>query len=372
MPSRLAVVAAIVAAFTAARAQVANAPCFEPNLGTPVGSGHNLVFPAVALGFPFNYAGAAYTQIEISTNGFVWLGANNNTNARCCAGRRGAFLFDPPSIAAFWTNLVTTGGNSAIFFNALPGRAVVTWRDAVEYGGSTWPFTIQLQLTALGEVTFWYSPDTIAIQVSHRVVVGITPGSGAIDPGATDLSAALPVNTVAEPTIYEEWAGNAFDLRARSFELIPNGMNGFVAMNRPACAFTRGSFAAFGVGCPPAAPLVLQQDGGNPVVGATWRLRVANQAPTSAATILVFGFNQILAGLPLDNIGMTGCRQYVSLDAQALFATAFPYTVCTLRVPVNPALVGSSIHAQAANVAPGVNPLGIEASNGGTIRFGAY
>src|SRR5262249_114007 len=158
-----------------------------------LGQGDDFVFPAVPLGFSFPYHGTNYTDIEVSTNGFVWLGALNNTNPRCCAGTGAQFVTDPASIAILWPDLISAFNdpNSGSYFHTFAGRAVITWFNWNEYGqvGTQPNFTLQMQLTSNGEVTYWYSADTAVTIAFHSAVVGITPGNGAVDPGSTDISA---------------------------------------------------------------------------------------------------------------------------------------------------------------------------------------
>jgi hypothetical protein len=230
-------------------AQAAAAPCFEPNYGTLLGTGDDTVFAASSLGFTFNYAGTGYTDIEVSSNGFVWLGANGNFNPRCCSGTGAGLTADPPSIAILWTDLVIDF-NEGVYFNALPGRAVITWKNAREFGYANY-FTLQMQLTANGEVTFWYSPTTVIVDAFHTAVAGISPGNGALDPGSTDLSTALPYSNGTELTFYEEWAGGAFDYSSRTWEWLPIGATGTLALERTACQFVPAAFTPYGNGCPP-------------------------------------------------------------------------------------------------------------------------
>lgn len=230
-------------------AQAASPPCYEPNLGTVVGTGDDVVFAANALGFAFPYNNTTYTDIQISTNGFVYLGNTGQTNSRCCSGTGALLVTMQASIAAFWTDLVADAPG-AVHFNALPGRAIITWKDVREFGTSGPRYTIQLQMTALGEVTFWYSPSLNTVVSNHSVVAGICPGNGAANPGSIDLTANFPVNTGTQPTLYEEWAFGTFDLMARSWEMIPNGQGGWIALLRVGCRIVRGSFTAVGVGCP--------------------------------------------------------------------------------------------------------------------------
>ena len=581
MRSCLLTVAVMTALTPVMLAQVAAAPCYEPNLGTQLGQGDDFVFPSVALGFPFSYHGTTYTDIEISTNGFVWLGALGNFNPRCCSGTGAQFVTDPASIAILWTDLISdfADPSSSVYFNALPGRAVITWKNWNEFGmvGTQPNFTLQMQLTVNGEVTFWYSPGTTVTNSFHTMVAGITPGNSAVDPGSTALSASFPIVTNTEPTLYEEWVGGAFDLPQRTWEIIPTGNGGWIGLDRSGCAFIPGAFTAYGTGCPalngnpnaefyefftpgstfdlnnrgidlipvgsgyhvtpttstwfngftagtnigddnviqvtlpftfpnpvnptntiglcsngylhlsnsfnapftsnvadflagdprifgcwtdwyqpgagqvysdqisptrwaftwsgvaeffsstPAGtwqmqvessgrvsilwqninivshdilvgfsrgngvpdpgntdisaampfttatgqqPLLLSQQSSSPVIGTTYQLRVSQQPSTAIACFLILGFNQL--NVPLAGLGMPGCTQYLSLDSTTFFPVTGGATLPTLNLPNAPSLAGYTVFSQAAEFAPGVNPFGVAASNGGRITLGLF
>jgi hypothetical protein len=65
----LALGAAVAAMASQATAQFV---CHENNLGTAVGTGDDSVLPA-PIGFAFPFHGATYSNLFISTNGFVYL-----------------------------------------------------------------------------------------------------------------------------------------------------------------------------------------------------------------------------------------------------------------------------------------------------------
>ena len=78
--------------------------------------------------------------------------------------------------------------------------------------------------------------------------------------------------------------------------------------------------------------------------------------------------------LPLDALGMTGCRLYASVDLFAFGFTsnAWGMVACVdLPVPNDTALVGTVLGAQAVCWAPGANALGITASNGLRLTIGS-
>ena len=576
VPTALAVIVLIT---DRASSQIAAAPCFEPDLGQYLGGGDDWVYATQSLGFAFPWHGSTRTQIDISTNGFVWLDTTSNLDARGGVGTSARFLADAPSIAILWTDLICDGRDpgNGVWFHALPGRAVITWQGFNEYGriGLQPNFTLQMQLTAAGEATFWYSPTTSITASWRTAVAGLTPGNGAADPGSTDLSAALPLQTGAQTTIYEQWSGGAFDLAQRTIEVLPSGL-GWLALDRGSCPFVASTLSPFATGCPPrtgnpdpefyelfptgpvfdlantgidltpagsgyliapstatwfanatnalvlgddetrpvalpfslptpagtrtslgvcsngflqldssltatqypgplefqneeariyglwtdldptaagtvfadaisptahaftwsgiaewpfstpaatfqiqvrsdgtisilwhsvtmtshpvlvgfsrghgvadpgssnlSAALPLQTGIGTqplllassamPILGTSLPLQLRAQPVGAIAAALVLGFRKV--SLPLDALGMPGCLQAVSSDATLLFAATPAVTQLPLALPNNLSLLGYSLHAQGAELAPGVNALGVATSNGVTLRLGTF
>lgn len=243
-----------LAALTGAARTQAAPPCYETNLGTLQGFADETVFPAVTLSGPFSLFNVSYTQVEISSNGFVWLGGNNNFDTGCCSGSGAALVAGAPRICALWNDLVTDGVNgSGVYHNPLPGRDVITWFNAYEAYDPTIRFTVQLQLLGNGSFTVWYHPRTTVAVAPHTALCGVSPGNNAADPGSTDLSASFPLNSGAQATVYEVWPTNGFDLAARTFQFVPNGNGGFLVIDRPSCPFLAGAFSTYGQGCPPRA-----------------------------------------------------------------------------------------------------------------------
>lgn len=232
------------------QAQSGLASCYEPNFGTLLGSNDDFVFPAITLGSPFLAFGNVWQQIEVSTNGFVWLGGNGNPDSGCCSGTGALLAAGAARVCALWTDLVTDGVNgSGVYHRALPGRDVITWANTFESYDPNVRFTVQLQLTAAGEFTVWFHPSTTIAQLPHTGVCGVSPG-GVADPGSLDFSASFPHNSIAQATLYEEWSTGAFDLAQRTFEFLPNGLGGWLLQDRPACAFVAGAWVPYGAGCP--------------------------------------------------------------------------------------------------------------------------
>lgn len=254
-------------------AQITPAPCFESNLGTNLALGDDQVSQGNALGFSFTGpGGGAVTAIDISSNGFVWLGSN--ASAACCNGDLTAFLTDMPRIAPLWMDLYPPGGNG-VYFNTFPAtttslaRAVVTWYQIPEYA-TTNPLTVQLQLLEDGSFTFTY--DTSVANTNHTAIVGCTEGVTAVG-NAVDISginSSNPYFSGTNPTIHEEFL-QTFDLAGGSYEFIPNGTNGYIVLDRPSCVVYAARVSTFGLGCP--KPVVAYE-----LFGATNQIDLSNTA----------------------------------------------------------------------------------------------
>jgi hypothetical protein len=257
---------AAATAFSAAAVsgQVSTAPCFEPNLGTNLGLWDDSVAQGNVLGFSFpGPGGVPVTSIDISSNGFVWLGSS--TDNGCCGGYLQGFLTDLPRIAPYWSDLNPSVGG-AVYFNAFPAtptslaRAVVTWDQVPEYG-TTQPMTIQLQMFADGSMVFMY--DGNVGNQYHNVLVGVTEGVAAVANPVdfSSISVGSPYISATNATLHEE-QGSGFDLTGKSFEFTPVG-TGYLVVDRPACTFGRSS--VYGFGCPKPAVAYEYFDFANPI-----------------------------------------------------------------------------------------------------------
>ncbi|MBX3464946.1 MAG: hypothetical protein KF830_17395 [Planctomycetes bacterium] len=224
------------------------AQCGESLYGTPLTGGvysDDVVLSMQSLGFPFPFGGVTYTDVHVSTNGFLYLsnsGAPAPGGSGCCSGSTSLLVAGSPIIAPMWDDLVSDpvyGGE--VFFNALPGRGVVTWRNIREYGDAT-PRTFQVQLLATGEIYFTYD-DRCNLYTAGNCLVGMSPGGGAALPAASDFATA---GFAATDTNYELFAAvGSFDLAGQAVQFIPTAPG--YAWLPQACP--NGSHQAFGRGC---------------------------------------------------------------------------------------------------------------------------
>lgn len=267
-----------------------------------------------ALPFAFPFPGGVTSAIDIASNGFVWLQAGNS-DPRCCDGDPLRLVNEPASICGLWMDLFppgapTTGG---IFFDVVGGaEAHITWVDVPEYSTATGS-TFQITLRSNGSFRLsWGSVSNVA----HNCLVGFAGMPSGVDPGPVDLSQGV-------------------------FTTAPGGI--------------------------PLA--LLAQSGSRPRLGSTFLMDIDRIDPAAVLGFLVLGFTQY-PGLDLGPIGMPGCALYASLDSvQSVPLAGFPTTV-PLALPVNPALSGLVLQAQAATLTPGATPLGLVSSNGLELVLG--
>lgn len=244
----------LAAAITAAAALAQSAPCFEPTLGSNLGLGDDQVAYANLLGFTFPGPGGAVTDIDISSNGLLYLGTNASNGAGCCYGNATTFLSGNPCIAAMWEDLYppgsTTGG---VFFNTFPAtsttpaRAVVTWYQVPEYFTNP-PITVQVQLFDTGEIIIHH--DANNGPSTHTPLVGVTQGLGATANPINFSAVGSALNTGTNPTAFEWFSYPPdYDLMGYTFWFVPNGLGGYIIMS--ICPPPpRADYSTYGTGCP--------------------------------------------------------------------------------------------------------------------------
>jgi len=336
-------------------------PCIESNVGADLQLSDDDVAVGLSLGFNFPFAGRSTSVVSVSSNGFVWLGTN--TDSACCNGNSGDFVAQMARIALLWVDLDPSSGGS-VHFATFPGRAVVTWRDVPEFGTSD-VVSGQVQLMADGSVILaWQSPLSIS---SHTTLVGITPGGNTPGVRTLDFSSGLPFNSGTSPTIYELFGPSQLDLQGFVVQLAPNGQGGYGITQRTDCRFA--SFAGVGTGCPSTLPVVLfAASGSRPTPGANFDMIVAEAPAGAAAGAMLYG--AAAGGASLGFLGMTGCSLYATPLVTQPFSVQGRYSVVTLPIPAVMSLIGAVFYGQAALAAPGSNPAGVVASNGGRIEIG--
>ncbi|MBI1851028.1 MAG: hypothetical protein HYR85_11860, partial [Planctomycetes bacterium] len=187
-----------------------------------------------ALNFSFRFEGVTYSGLSVlsvSSNGFVSIGGDNGDE--CCAGVPANLVGDAfGRIAAFWADMNPSNGGNVFLntFNDIGGpeidRVVITW-DTVLYDNNL-PIRYQIQMKSNGVIILGYNGYSLA-GFNDDTLIGISPGGGAADPGSTDLSATMPFNSGAQPTIYELFIGTPppIDVDQTNIVFAPNPTGGY-------------------------------------------------------------------------------------------------------------------------------------------------
>lgn len=267
---------------------------------------------ARTLPFSFPFPGGSTTSLRVCSNGFVWLnGTSTDTDytptvAELCA--------NPARLAALWTDLnPATAGT--VHYDVDPSNSAVycTWLAVPAYGSTgTAGNSFQIVLRSSGAVELRYRQ---LASTPAGALVGWSPGNGAVEPPARDLSLAMPFATGAD---------------AAGLTFTPN--------NRP-------------------------------VVGTTLQMTIGNIPAGTVFGGVFLGWSQVPAGIDLAGIGMPGCSRYCSQEFAYTVMAASPSHVFQFGVPAGATWHGIRMFAQAATLSTGFNSLGALSSNGIELLF---
>ena len=344
------------------------AQCAEGNFGAAVGTGDDIVLGVQSLGFAFPFNGTTFTDVHITTNGFVYLsngGVPAPGGALCCTGTTAQLVAGSPKICAYWSDLnIIAANGSAVKYNALPGKAVITWENAVEFS-NTERFTVQMQLSVTGEITFTYD-SRCQIRTAGDFLVGMSEGGGVAVPAASDFAV---VNTSTTATAWENWTTlGSFDLAGQSVLFVPTGL-GYTWVPTPCPS---GTNVAYGTGCY-AAP-------GTGVYEFHTDAAVASAALQGNALSMIptgFGYTGIwLAGGATAFIAPSGsATSLTATDDGVLTGVALPGPMPTPNGPVTTISIASNAViglGATANNGADFSPTGADFSNAAGACFYAW
>ncbi len=194
---------------------------WDPLFGQPLGilTGQDEAEQNVALSFAFPFAHANYSSIWVSTNGHVNLGATANNP--CCATVPTLLNSTAPLLAPFYTDLDLID-QGTVFFKDAGTRAIFTWDHVGSYASPRSPFSFQLQLDANGTIAFsYFGISNTASTLDGDLLVGFSPGNGAVNPGGSNFSFA-PFS-FSGSTIFQDFAlgQSPFNLDNRTIRFTP-------------------------------------------------------------------------------------------------------------------------------------------------------
>jgi hypothetical protein len=284
-----------------------------------------------AFPYPTNPVGS--NTLQISSNGIVYFETATNTFG--FYDGYGGFLANKPGIAAGWcdfepNDLATFGGGAGDIWYDTDGATyvAVTWSNCRIWNEPATSNTVQLVLQAGGGVQIRYGG---AMQSTNApILVGFTPGNGAVDPGTGATPRAFP-----------------------DFSVAASG-GGYVS----------------GDG---AAPAVISL-ANRPKVGSALQIDTNNIDATGLINITLVSAAS-LPGIDLGIVGMPGCGAYINLPELAssfgIVAGGSASWPALANIPA--AFAGVDLYAQSIQLCTGVpssfNSANILSSNAVCIHF---
>ncbi len=139
---------------------------------------------------PFPHVAGLVPTMSVCSNGFVNMGP---TGGNTVLAHGSTFDMVHSTVASFRSNAdFDPSANGDVLVEEIGAVLFVTWRDVFRFGGTV-PERLQMQFDLItGRVAIVW--DQLTTAAGSSMVVGYAPGPS-LDPGATDLSAALPVTT---------------------------------------------------------------------------------------------------------------------------------------------------------------------------------
>jgi hypothetical protein len=167
---------------------------FNPNFAGNLGLGDDTLSAGNAFGFTINVPGVgAVSAVDIDSNGRCGFGLTGPDFTESVTEFLAQQLF-----AVCWDDFNPLAGGG-VFFDALPGMAMVTWNQVPQWGNSD-SNTFQIQFYANGNVVIVWQ------QVSVDCIVGLSSASGLA--GAVDISAGFSIGTGGTPTTLAAQSGS--------------------------------------------------------------------------------------------------------------------------------------------------------------------
>lgn len=167
----------------------------------PTAIGDNVISNPVNIGFAFNYGLNSYTQIKISSNGYMTLGtepgssANNNLGSTIC-----------PVLAPLWDDTYLQGSAQYLLEGTAPNRVFT-----VQWTGVKWPtnsvtsFSYQVKLYEDSTIEFIYGPGVgMPINASASIGINMQPG------GFNNFCSVTPGNPASASYTVENSTVNAW------------------------------------------------------------------------------------------------------------------------------------------------------------------
>lgn len=262
----------------------------------------------VNLPFTLPYPGGLATNnLRICSNGFISPAGDNGT---VWIPLPQLLLAQNPRWAVAWHDYAPQLGGS-VLFESTPSLVTVTWLNVANSSAVPGTSTFQAQFEPNGNVHFlWQSLST----AGNGYLMGWSPGAMALDPGNTNLSAALP--------------------------------------------------AGFSL-CGSVPPRINLSASARPLLGTTIQRTTGSIAAGTPFGVLVTSLSEQTPALDLTQFGMPGCFGYTNGGISELWLPNGAFSVSLpLAIPSGMSFMGLEVVMQSFSYVPVMSPLGLIASNG--------
>jgi V8-like Glu-specific endopeptidase len=290
---------------------------FQAPTGAGLALGDDVASANLALPFTFDFPGGSTATIRVDSNGRIHLAGAGATDISATVGE--LLGSATPLIAAAWCDLHPDGAantRNVFVHSPVAGTYCITWNDVVFFG-QTGAVTVQVALIDNGTADRFELRYQALSTPNLANMVAFSPGNGAVDPGARDLSGA-PFATAADSPLLT-------------------------------------------LGASPA-----------PVLGSTVTFTVSNVRPSASITQVLASFAST-APTPLATIGLDapGCMLNIPVGSSSFgpLLLTNPTASVVWPVPSSPVWIGVSIYLQAFELVPAANPAGVISSNGLQTRI---
>jgi len=191
----------------------------RPSPANTVTLGDDAVSAAIPLGFTFPWFGTSQSQIQISSNGFIYVGTSAETSAACCSGPPLATATVNNIVALYWDDLNPLAGGTirhGLVGTQYPREYVIEF-NAINRYAYTDPITAQIILREDGAIELQCADcSTDALSTHTQGVRGLArgfavPGRDATDWRATASGYLFVTGTSAGP----DGVGDACDTCAQ-------------------------------------------------------------------------------------------------------------------------------------------------------------
>ena len=173
---------------------------------TVTGSADEGYYSGIPIGFNFTFAGTVYTQINVSTNGWLTLGTSGSPNTITTAGLTNSFasLYSTPTIAPLWDDnaLSSVTGISYISAAGTAGNRITTIQYSTylwNYNAASGVLEFQVRFYENGNKLDFIYHQLATAPNSASASIGIASANNvflALDGSGTNPNASTTINTV--------------------------------------------------------------------------------------------------------------------------------------------------------------------------------